>query len=88
MPDEYLVGRILSHDVVDTKSGELLATANDEITEDHLVAFRKALEVLCSDEPTRIHTIQMILSDPRSELLPELDRKSAFGAYPIQEEAR
>jgi hypothetical protein len=50
-----------------------------------LIAFRKALQVLCSDDPSRIHTIQMILSDPRSELRPELDRKSAFGAYPTQE---
>src|SRR6476620_1104442 len=42
VPDEYLVGRILSHDVVDAKTGELLATANDELGEDHLAAFRKA----------------------------------------------
>jgi DNA-directed RNA polymerase subunit beta len=42
VPDEYLVGRILSHDVVDATSGELLATANDEITEEQLEAFRKA----------------------------------------------
>src|SRR5690606_3831852 len=42
VPDEYLVTRILSHDVVDAATGELLATANDEITEEHLAAFRKA----------------------------------------------
>lgn len=42
VPDEYLVGRILSHDVVDAKTGELLASANDEISEDQLAAFRKA----------------------------------------------
>ncbi|WND83285.1 DNA-directed RNA polymerase subunit beta [Lysobacter capsici] len=42
VPDAYLVGRILSHDVVDTKSGELLASANDEISEEQLAAFRKA----------------------------------------------
>jgi DNA-directed RNA polymerase subunit beta len=42
VPDEYLVGRILSHDVVDSRTGELLATANDEINEDQLAAFRKA----------------------------------------------
>jgi DNA-directed RNA polymerase subunit beta len=41
VPDEYLVGRILAHDVVDTKSGELLAVANDEIHDDHLAKFRK-----------------------------------------------
>src|SRR6478672_6910065 len=42
VPDEYLVGRILSHDVVDAKTGELLAAANEEISEDHLAALRKA----------------------------------------------
>jgi DNA-directed RNA polymerase subunit beta len=42
VPDSYLVGRILSHDVVDAKTGELLALANDELNEDHLGKFRKA----------------------------------------------
>ncbi|KRA14394.1 MULTISPECIES: DNA-directed RNA polymerase subunit beta [unclassified Lysobacter] len=42
VPDEYLVGRILSNDVVDAKTGELLASANDEISDDQLAAFRKA----------------------------------------------
>src|SRR3954468_24045055 len=42
VPDEYLLGRILSHDIVDKKTGEVLASANDEINEAHLEAFRKA----------------------------------------------
>ena len=42
VPDDYLLGRILAHDVVDTKTGELLASANDEINDAHLEAFRKA----------------------------------------------
>ncbi|WP_306582622.1 DNA-directed RNA polymerase subunit beta [Dokdonella sp.] len=42
VPDEYLVGRILAHNVVDAKTGELLAKANDEIADAHLEAFRKA----------------------------------------------
>jgi DNA-directed RNA polymerase subunit beta len=42
VPDEYLVGRILAHDVVDAKTGELLASANDELGEDQLVKLRKA----------------------------------------------
>src|SRR6476469_5388902 len=42
VPDDYLVGRILSHDVIDATTGELLATANDELNEDHLAALRKA----------------------------------------------
>jgi len=32
VPQDYLVGKILAHDVVDTDSGELIASANDEIT--------------------------------------------------------
>ncbi|MFI8720041.1 DNA-directed RNA polymerase subunit beta [Stenotrophomonas sp. NPDC077464] len=42
VPDDYIVGRILSHDVVDAGTGELLAQANDEITDEQLQAFRKA----------------------------------------------
>jgi DNA-directed RNA polymerase subunit beta len=42
VPDEYLIGRTLSHDVVDKKTGELLAAANDELHADHLAKFRKA----------------------------------------------
>jgi len=42
VPDDYMVGRILSHDVVDAATGELLAQANDEITDEQLQAFRKA----------------------------------------------
>ncbi|MFN3310965.1 MAG: DNA-directed RNA polymerase subunit beta, partial [Thermomonas sp.] len=42
VPDDYIAGRILAHDVVDPKTGELLASANDEITLDVLEKLRKA----------------------------------------------
>ncbi|MCR6701917.1 MAG: DNA-directed RNA polymerase subunit beta [Dokdonella sp.] len=42
VPDEYLLGRILAHDVADAKTGELLASANEEINDAHLETFRKA----------------------------------------------
>ena len=42
VPDDYLVGRILAHDVVDTKTGELLAVANEELNEATLAKLRKA----------------------------------------------
>ncbi|GHC08041.1 DNA-directed RNA polymerase subunit beta [Thermomonas carbonis] len=42
VPDSYIAGRILSHDVIDPKTGELLATANDEINDDILAKLRKA----------------------------------------------
>ena len=42
VPDDYLLGRILAHDVIDAATGEILARANDEVTDDQLEAFRKA----------------------------------------------
>ena len=42
VPDSYIAGRILSHDVIDPKTGELLASANDEINDDILAKLRKA----------------------------------------------
>ncbi|WP_298636130.1 DNA-directed RNA polymerase subunit beta [uncultured Thiobacillus sp.] len=42
VPAEFVVGRVLSHDVVDTGTGELVARANDEITEDLLTKLAAA----------------------------------------------
>jgi hypothetical protein len=46
-----------------------------------LGAVRRALEVLSGSDGQRMQRIQMILSDPRTDLLDHLDRKSAFGAF-------
>jgi DNA-directed RNA polymerase subunit beta len=42
VPDEYLVGRIISHNIVDKETGEVLAEANAEITEELLERLREA----------------------------------------------
>lgn len=45
---------------------------------------REALGVLAeggAGEASRVERIQMLLSDPGTELLPRADRKSAHGAY-------
>jgi len=42
VPDEYLIGKILAHDVVDRDSGELIIAANGEVTEEVLEAMREA----------------------------------------------
>src|SRR6056297_1048544 len=39
--DEYLIGRILAHNIVDSDSGELLASCNDEITAELLETLRE-----------------------------------------------
>jgi DNA-directed RNA polymerase subunit beta len=42
VPAEFVVGRVLAHDVVDKSTGELVARANDEITEELLTALAAA----------------------------------------------
>jgi len=42
VPDEYLLGKILAHDVVDKDSGELIIAANGEVTEEVLEVMREA----------------------------------------------
>ncbi len=36
VPDDFLLGRVLAHAIVDKESGEIIANANDEITEELL----------------------------------------------------
>ncbi|HLQ01688.1 MAG TPA: DNA-directed RNA polymerase subunit beta, partial [Burkholderiales bacterium] len=42
VPDEFVVGRTLAHSVVNKETGEILASANDEITEELLAKLREA----------------------------------------------
>jgi hypothetical protein len=60
-----------------------LERARERDAEDdfRLVAVRRALAVLAGEGNARVERVQMILSDQRSELLPELDQKAAKGAY-------
>lgn len=46
-----------------------------------LRSVQDALRVLVDADPQRVQRVQMIFSDPRSELLERLDTKSAKGAY-------
>src|SRR5512134_1438844 len=41
-PDDFLLGRTLAHNVVNTDTGEILASANEEITETLLAKLREA----------------------------------------------
>ncbi len=42
VPAEYLYGKVLAQDVVDEASGELIANANDELTDELLAKLREA----------------------------------------------
>ncbi|HUX63474.1 DNA-directed RNA polymerase subunit beta [Sulfuricella sp.] len=42
VPDDFLLGRVLAHAIVDKESGEIIANANDEITEELLATLQAA----------------------------------------------
>ena len=42
VPDDFLLGRVLAHAIVDKDSGEIVANANDEITEELLAKLQAA----------------------------------------------
>jgi hypothetical protein len=46
-----------------------------------LQALTEALKILAANGPDYVRQIQMLLSDPSTEPIPALDRKSAQGAY-------
>ena len=41
-PDEFIIGRALAHNVVNAETGEIVANANDEVTETLLAKLREA----------------------------------------------
>jgi len=45
VPNEYLIGKVLAHDIVDEETGELIATCNDELTPELIdTLFEKEVE--------------------------------------------
>jgi DNA-directed RNA polymerase subunit beta len=50
VPTDYLVGKILAHDIIDTETGELLLAANAELTEE-------LIEMLIEKEIDHIQTL-------------------------------
>src|SRR5688500_16631606 len=42
VPDEFVIGRVVAHNVVDKATGEVIANANDEITDELLGKLKEA----------------------------------------------
>ncbi len=96
VPDDYIVGRILSHDVVDASTGELLAQANDEITDEQLQAFRKtgvdAVGTLWVNDldrgPYLSNTLRIDPTKTQLEALVEIYRMMRPGEPPTKDAAQ
>ncbi len=95
VPREYLIGRALARDIIDTDTGEVLFECNTEITEEVLEGLSKAgvseLETLYTNELDRGPFISDTLrSDPtktRLEALVEIYRMMRPGEPPTKESA-
>ncbi len=96
VPDDYLIGKIISHNIIDKDSGEVLADANTEITEELLAKFResgvKKFEVLYVNDldqgPYISNTLNIDASTNELEALVEIYRMMRPGEPPTKEAAQ
>jgi len=96
LPDDYLMGKIISHSIVDKESGELLADANAEITEELLEQLRKSgikkFEVLYVNDldqgPYISNTLNIDGTTNELEALVEIYRMMRPGEPPTKEAAQ
>jgi len=95
VPNEYLVGKILAHDVVDTETGELLASANDELTLEHVESMiEKSIEHIdtlyvndLDQGPYLSNTLRIDSSQTRLDALVEIYRMMRPGEPPTKDAA-
>jgi len=96
VPDDYLLGKIIAKTIVDKESGEVLADANAELTEELLEALRennvKKLEILYVNDLDQGPYISSTLNiDPTSnelEALVEIYRMMRPGEPPTKDAAQ
>ena len=95
VPPEYLIGRSLAKDIVDTNTGEVLFACNTEITAEMLEAFQQAgineIETLYTNEldcgPFISETLRSDPSSTELEALVEIYRMMRPGEPPTKESA-
>ncbi len=96
VPAEYLVGKTLARDIVDPETGELLAAANDEITEEMVAAIQekgiKELKTLFTNDldhgPYISETLRLDPTSTRLEAQVEIYRMMRPGEPPTKEAAQ
>jgi DNA-directed RNA polymerase subunit beta len=96
VPQEYLVGKILAHAVVDTNTGEVIANANDELTpalvEKFVAAGVKQIQTLFTNDLDRGPYMSLTLRGDNTtselEALVEIYRMMRPGEPPTKEAAQ
>ncbi|MFQ5608813.1 MAG: DNA-directed RNA polymerase subunit beta, partial [Woeseiaceae bacterium] len=95
VPREYLVEKVLAHDVVDTETGELLASANDELTMEIIEAMiekgiRNISTLYVNDldqGPYLSNTLRIDATQTRLDALVEIYRMMRPGEPPTKDAA-
>jgi len=95
VPDEFLLEKVLAHDVIDTETGEILAAANAEITEELLGALResgmKEFKTIYTNEldngPYISNTLRVDPTTNQLEAMVEIYRMMRPGEPPTKESA-
>ncbi|MBM4200868.1 MAG: DNA-directed RNA polymerase subunit beta, partial [Gammaproteobacteria bacterium] len=96
VPRDYLVGRVLAHNVVDENTGELLARVNQELTDDLLgrifAAGVKGIETLFVNDldrgPYMSNTMRIDTTESKLDALVEIYRMMRPGEPPTKEAAQ
>ena len=92
---EYLIGKTISHDIVDTDSGELLVEANAEITTEVLDIINKArvktIQIIYTNNldqgPYMSDTLRVDVTKSKLEALVEIYRMMRPGEPPTKDSA-
>ncbi len=95
VPPDYLAGKIIAHDVVDPETGEVLATANDELILEQVESFIKIgiekIETLFVNDldrgPFISNTLRIDTTTNRLEALVEIYRMMRPGEPPTKDAA-
>ncbi|MGB5305664.1 MAG: DNA-directed RNA polymerase subunit beta [Gammaproteobacteria bacterium] len=96
VPEDYLIGKVLSHNVIDKETGELIANANDELTLELLEKLRdagiKKLSTLYVNDldrgPYISTTLRIDPSTTELEAMVEIYRMMRPGEPPTKEAAQ
>ncbi len=96
VPEDYLLGKVIARSIIDTETGEVIANANDEITEDLLAKIHKAetkqIETLYTNDLDRgayiSDTLRIDATANQLEAQVEIYRMMRPGEPPTKEAAQ
>jgi DNA-directed RNA polymerase subunit beta len=95
VPEDYLIGRVLSKNIIDTETGEIIANANDEITADKIELFRdkgvKEISTIYTNDVDRgpyiSHSLALDPTTTELEAMVEIYRMMRPGEPPTKDSA-